>query len=612
MSFSQQVIFQFENTVRDAVQDAAAKYVAAGKTAQARAERQNFVNLNVFGAIDKFREEKLKPILLSVDNTISNLPESRRKSEILIQKEKYTKALAPKAQEFIAKLLDRISTASLVVDTEDQSEPPSDGFDALVDRGFQFLQETGADPSDYSTTEELTEFYFGLADAGEVEEDDIGKLVDHALSRYKDELALYTKATKVDLYAKGYSPLVEKIPRRSSTIEFEGVQKKAPKNQIKRDDDPRTDAQLVDNIKENKYKNASVAQRDFVLLMARNKGFIYANLSRSGIRSFESSMPSYSADDIYQDVVISAWGAIDDFNNESAVSTWLTKIAKNRLISLARHERGTRVEEFEDEQGNKRKRQVIRQDKPIHRQSRSVSDPRAMEAESFAEEKELAELQSEGGEAFIKARDAEIEQAVIHALDEYKKRDLGKNAERNIEIYIDVQFRGIKQETVAEKNGIKQAAVSKIVSDVTQYLIRDPELRKLAIERGLANSEDSESEVSRKRNPMPMNYDSFIYDSVVLDFYTNQVVPTIQSMLKLDRNSRENLNDHSIESRAKIFAEVMSAVKDEFRMPLEIGYATGYARYLIYDKPQPRVTSLPIHRAAQIRTFLERELHNHG
>ena len=612
MSFSQQVIFQFENTVRDAVQDTAARYVAAGKTANDRAQRQNFVNLNVFGAIDKFREEKLKPILSSVDNTISNLPESQRKAAILVQKEKYTKALEPKAQEFIAKLLDRISTASLVVDTDDQSEPLSDGFDDLVDRGFQFLQESGADPSDYTTTEELTEFYFGLADAGEVEEDDIGKLVDHALSRYKDELALYSKPAKVDPYAKGYTPLVEKAPSRPSGYDMGVPQKKSPKNQIKRDDDPRSDADLVDSIKLNKYKNASVAQRDFVVLMARNKGFVYGILSRAGIRSLESSMPSYSSDDIYQDVVISAWGAIDKFNNESEISTWLTTITKNRLVSLVRHERGTMVEEVEDEQGNKKKRQVIRQDKPTNRPSKSGSDPRAMEAESFAEQNELAELQMEGGEAFVKARDAEIEQAVIHALDEYKKRDLGKNAERNISIYVDVQFRGIKQEVVAEKNGLKQAAISKIVSDVTQYLIRDPELRKLAIEHGLANSEDSESGGSRKRNPTTMNYDSFMYDSLVLDFYTNRVVPTIQSMLKSDSNSYDSLNDDSIESRVEIFTAVMSAVKNEFRMPLEIGYATGYARHLIYGKPQPRVTSLPIHRAAQIRTFLERELHNHG
>jgi hypothetical protein len=111
---------------------------------------------------------------------------------------------------------------------------------------------------------------------------------------------------------------------------------------------------------------------------------------------------------------------------------------------------------------------------------------------------------------------------------------------------------------------------------------------------------------------MTTNYDSFIYDSVVLDFYTNEVVPSIQSMLKSDFHSYDNLNDNSIESRVEIFSAVMSAVKNEFRMPLEIGYATGYARHLIYGKPQPRVTSLPIHRAAQIRTFLERELHNHG
>lgn len=82
-------------------------------------------------------------------------------------------------------------------------------------------------------------------------------------------------------------------------------------------------------------------QRDeaaFALLVERNQGPIYRLLLRMLRNPAE-------AEDVAQDVFVSAFKALDTFRGESALSTWLYRIAqnhaKNRIKYLARRTRDT-------------------------------------------------------------------------------------------------------------------------------------------------------------------------------------------------------------------------------------------------------------------------------
>lgn len=76
-------------------------------------------------------------------------------------------------------------------------------------------------------------------------------------------------------------------------------------------------------------KDATTRQRGFELLVARYKRPLYAR-----VRSIVVSHAD--ADDALQNAFINAWNHMDDFKGESALYTWLYRIATNEALMLIR------------------------------------------------------------------------------------------------------------------------------------------------------------------------------------------------------------------------------------------------------------------------------------
>jgi RNA polymerase sigma-70 factor (ECF subfamily) len=53
---------------------------------------------------------------------------------------------------------------------------------------------------------------------------------------------------------------------------------------------------------------------------------------------------------------------------------------------------------------------------------------------------------------------------------------------------------------------------------------------------------------------------------------------------------------------------VMGEVRKQYPMPIDQGFATGYLRHLIYDKPAPVASSIPKHKQQEIITFLQNKV----
>lgn len=73
----------------------------------------------------------------------------------------------------------------------------------------------------------------------------------------------------------------------------------------------------------------AIQEKEFLSMIGQYKGVIFK------VASFYAD-ENNPMDDLYQDVVLNLWKAYPSFRNESAISTWIYRIALNTCISYYR------------------------------------------------------------------------------------------------------------------------------------------------------------------------------------------------------------------------------------------------------------------------------------
>jgi RNA polymerase sigma factor (sigma-70 family) len=653
----------FESKINNAVESDISGFVKGGSTQSERDARATMVNTvlrpRLADMIDDEFEKVISRAIPYVDAGANAADKAARIRAVL---PKAQTALDNYAQSIITLVRTNIEEKNRESAQQGEVSLTSNQYDDYVTQAVDYLIENGTDLSEFEDMDFVIDFTSHIEDF--LQSNGVAKaraqsmasgILDAATERYREELlsaappaaapATISQATpppRPMVAAPAVtSPPPPKTPTPVKTVkaadDIAAAILGADFEEI--NDDPKqtsVDQQLINTIIQNGMKSRA-GQAAFNEIYNKYNRYVVKFIA-SYVNQYKDKYPELltQIEDVAQTTFLKMLTRLETFaESKSSFRTWIGTIARNSTIDLIRkYTSVSRVTVSSLEQGSTGDEQVLTKTR------KTVYGQRHASIEA-AEEDDSSVFASTASQRT--AYDEVLQQVLTEKIDKILETLVGNQREcyRLYTVPDPVLKRSLKYEEISKRTGIPMNTVSTSIfrakKAITRAIENDPEVADIYREMQ-----------SRKPNPGPA------HDLTEDEFYDQHIVPVLIELFRredaeyeqspsslalrnrimgqieqyssdeemvgnaINRFSRNEQAEYerspsSATLRNRIMGQIekydlqkrlIEAIRPKYRMPLEIGYATGYAKHLIFGTPEPKTTSLPKDRAEQVRHYV--------